>query len=218
MEDPEEPPTTEVSNSSVKPPLTMEYCPVCTLPPEYCEFGPSFERCKPWLRDHHPELYPEVFKAGSATTKTQDNNNNAEGSESTGAEAPQEGEKESKGTGKRGGKGLVKPEKDTDVQILPGGKVKKKEKPIVHISRVQRNKRKYVTVVSGLEKFGIKLPEAAKIFAKRFSCGASVVKSPGGTEDEIDVQGDIVDELTELIEEKWEIGEDSITVDEGKRK
>jgi len=126
--------------------------------------------------------------------------------------------KEAKSSGKRGGKGLVKPETtDNEVKLLPGGKVKKKEKPTIHISRVQRNKRKYVTIIVGLEKFGVKLPEAAKLFAKKFSCGSSVVKSPGG-EDEIDVQGDFTDDIVDFVMEKWDVPEDSIICDDGKHK
>lgn len=37
-------------------------CQVCGLPAEYCEFGPDFNRCKPWLIEHCPELYPELVK------------------------------------------------------------------------------------------------------------------------------------------------------------
>jgi hypothetical protein len=30
-------------------PLTVLYCPHCTMPPEYCEYGPCYEeRCLPW--------------------------------------------------------------------------------------------------------------------------------------------------------------------------
>nr|DAD44409.1 TPA_asm: hypothetical protein HUJ06_002639 [Nelumbo nucifera] len=38
------------------------YCPVCSLPAEYCEFGPDFEKCKPWLIENAPELYPDLLK------------------------------------------------------------------------------------------------------------------------------------------------------------
>lgn len=64
----------------------------------------------------------------------------------------------------------------------------------VTISRQQRNKRKFVTSVSGLELFGnfqplalvfmncqgVKLGDAAKAFAKKFSCGCSVTKTADG--------------------------------------
>ena len=43
------------------------------------------------------------------------------------------------------------------------------------------------TTVTGLELFGIKLPEAAKAFGKKFACGCSVVKNAAGAE-QIDMQ------------------------------
>jgi len=168
------------------------YCGVCGLPPEYCEFGPSFEKCKPWLIENVPDLYPNL--------KDEDEN------------------KEAKSTGKRGGKGLVKPDSsDSETKLLPGGKVKKKEKPIIHISRVQRNKRKYVTIIEGLDKFGVKLSDASKLLSKKFSCGASVVKTPNG-EEEIDVQGDFTENIIEFLMEKWDIPDDGIICEDGKRK
>jgi len=176
--------------------IEMKYCGVCGLPPEYCEFGPSFEKCKPWLIENCPNLYPNLSEESA--------NVSADG-------------EESKSTGKRGGKGLVKPEGDSEVKMLPGGKLKKKEKPVIHIARVQRNKRKYVTIIIGLEKFGVKLPEASKLLAKKFSCGASVVKSPNG-DDEIDVQGDFTDEIIDYVMEKWSVPDDSIITEDGKHK
>lgn len=46
---------------------------------------------------------------------------------------------------------------DGDVKILPGGKVKKKEAAAITITRTQRNKRKFVTTVAGLDAFGMSL-------------------------------------------------------------
>lgn len=31
------------------------------MPPEYCEFGPDFEKCKPWLIQNVPDLYPDLL-------------------------------------------------------------------------------------------------------------------------------------------------------------
>jgi density-regulated protein len=76
--------------------------------------------------------------------------------------------------------------------------------PKVTIARTQRSKHKFITVVSGLENFGIKLPEASKAFGKKFACGASVIKTPDGGE-EIDVQGDVADDLAEFLEEKFKV-------------
>lgn len=55
---------------SEKPqPIRVLYCSVCSLPAEYCEFGPDFEKCKPWLIRNAPNLYPDLIK-GLAKTLT----------------------------------------------------------------------------------------------------------------------------------------------------
>lgn len=41
-------------------PLSVLYCPVCTYPPEYCEFSASFAQCKDWIARNCPELYPHL--------------------------------------------------------------------------------------------------------------------------------------------------------------
>eukprot|EP00878_Enallax_costatus_P001516 GHUV01001667.1.p1 GENE.GHUV01001667.1~~GHUV01001667.1.p1 ORF type:complete len:212 (+),score=42.79 GHUV01001667.1:114-749(+) len=81
---------------------------------------------------------------------------------------------------------------------LPGGKVKKKQKAQVVLESHTRNKKKMVTTVMGLEGFGVKLAEASKLFGKKFACGASVTKTATGTE-QIDMQGEFVDKLAELV-------------------
>eukprot|EP01114_Cavostelium_apophysatum_P022397 TRINITY_DN808_c0_g1_i1.p1 TRINITY_DN808_c0_g1~~TRINITY_DN808_c0_g1_i1.p1 ORF type:complete len:208 (+),score=51.80 TRINITY_DN808_c0_g1_i1:26-625(+) len=196
MEDDEQP-----TNVPKLAPKKVLYCGVCGLPPEYCEFGPNFEKCKPWLMKNCPGLYPNLEEEEKLKAE--------------GGEDKAEGEKEGKSS-KRGGKGLVKPDKEGDVQ-LPGGKVKKQEKPMVRLSRVQRNKKKHITVVMGLEKFGIKLTDASKVFAKRFSCGSAVIKMDAGGE-EIDVQGDVLDDMIDFLEEKWQISDDSVIIDDKPKK
>uniref|UniRef100_A0A9I9CC67 DENR N-terminal domain-containing protein n=1 Tax=Cucumis melo TaxID=3656 RepID=A0A9I9CC67_CUCME len=47
-------------------PVRVLYCPVCSLPAEYCEFGPDFEKCKPWLIQNAPDLYPDLLKEANA--------------------------------------------------------------------------------------------------------------------------------------------------------
>ena len=100
-----------------------------------------------------------------------------------------------------------------------------KEKKIT-VSRAPRGKKKSVTVVTGLSTFGklhtifiialtnqnnfhiigIDLKAATKFFGTKFACGSSVTG-----EDEIVIQGDVKDELFDIIPEKWpEIDEDFI--------
>ena len=67
------------------------------------------------------------------------------------------------------------------------------------IKRIERNKRKHVTAIHGLEAFGVDLKKAAKQFASKFATGSSVAKNAQGQE-EIVVQGDVSDEVLEMIE------------------
>lgn len=48
------------------------------------------------------------------------------------------------------------------------------------------------------------LKKAAKLFANKFACGSSVTKNNQGN-DEIVVQGDVSDEIFDLILEHWPI-------------
>lgn len=98
-------------------------------------------------------------------------------------------------------------------KLLPGGKTKKEEVKQVVIKKALRNKRKTITVVAGLDSFGVKLDKATKVFAKKFSCGCSVAKGiPGAKGDEIDIQGDFGDEIVEVILANFkEVPKDKIT-------
>jgi translation initiation factor 1 (eIF-1/SUI1) len=70
---------------------------------------------------------------------------------------------------------------------LPGGKVKKKQKAQIVLESHTRNRKKCVTTVTGLDSFGVKLADAAKLLGKKFACGASVVKDATGAQ-QIDMQ------------------------------
>jgi density-regulated protein len=54
----------------------------------------------------------------------------------------------------------------------------------VVLTKVQRQKRKYVTVVAGLETVpNLKIKDAAKVFGKKFSSGASINEGPTGVKE-----------------------------------
>lgn len=95
----------------------------------------------------------------------------------------------------------------------------KRATSIVTIKRIERNKRKHVTAISGLEAFDLDLKKVAKEFGKKFATGSSVTKTPSGGE-EIVVQGDVSDEIEEFLNEKYkQIPEDNIEfVDDKKKK
>ena len=94
----------------------------------------------------------------------------------------------------------------------------RKAEAMVLIKRVERNKRKYVTVVSGLEEHGLELKKIAKEMGKKFATGSSVTKTAAGGE-EITVQGDVSDDLYDWLTETYDqIPEDNIDCIEDKPK
>ncbi|WOK93878.1 translation machinery-associated protein 22 [Canna indica] len=190
------------------------YCGVCSLPAEYCEFGPDFEKCKPWLRVHVPDLYPDLLKGEFAFVlfflpssllihPSIDVYSFLEAADADKA-AQQLQSMTISGSGDAGTapSGSTSASKQDEVKRLPGGKIKKKEKQEVVIEKIVRNKRKCVTVVKGLELFGVKLSDASKKLGKKFATGASVVKGPTEKE-QIDVQGDISYDIVEFITDTW---------------
>ncbi|KAJ0031021.1 hypothetical protein Pint_12968 [Pistacia integerrima] len=156
------------------------YCSVCSLPAEYCEFGPDFEKCKPWLIKNAPQIYPHLL--------TETNEKEADKVSS-----------QLQSVGLSSGETSSSKE---EVKRLPGGKIKNKDKQEVVIEKVVRNKRKCITIVKGLDLFGIKLSDASKRLGKKFATGASVVKGPTEKE-QIDVQGDISYDIVEFITDTW---------------
>ena len=83
---------------------------------------------------------------------------------------------------------------------------------------MERNKRKFVTEVSGLEHFGLDLKKVAKEFGKKFATGSSVTKTAAGGE-EITVQGDVSDDVFDWLVENHEgIPEENIEQIEDKKK
>ncbi len=62
------------------------------------------------------------------------------------------------------------------------------------VDKNTRNKKKAITTVYGLDGFGVKLAEAAKLCGKKFASGAAVVKSPS-EKDQIDIQGDCLERV-----------------------
>jgi density-regulated protein DRP1 len=85
------------------------------------------------------------------------------------------------------------------------------------IKRIERNKRKYVTAVQGLEAFGLDIKKVAKDFGKKFATGSSVTKIPGGGE-EITVQGDLSEDILDFLVDKYEVPEDNVELIEDKKK
>lgn len=143
----------------------VEYCPVCGLPPDFCQHGTCWDKCKPVCMEKFPQYYPELAGASLADAKK------------TAEEAAEQAK----------------------IKELPGGKKKREKSPEITIKKLTRSGRKCVTSVQGLEGFDVKLESAAKIFKKKFSCGASVVGGDGGLPETVDIQGDFEEEVVACI-------------------
>lgn len=157
-------------------PKNIEYCEVCTFPPEYCEFGLSFKRCKEWLQENQPELFEKLYSADALANATSTLSLEKE-------------QKISQEMEKKQAKEEAKLERE----------LQKKLSSKVTIKRIERNKRKHVISISGLEVFNIDMKKLAKTFASKFATGASLTKN-AEKKDEIIVQGDVSDEAKDYIE------------------
>ncbi|KAK3112586.1 Translation machinery-associated protein 22 [Teratosphaeriaceae sp. CCFEE 6253] len=185
-----------MADTDARPAKHVVYCGVCTLPPEYCEYGGTTKKCEDWLEANHPKLHAEIYSADTAAKGMSDLSLDAQ---------------------KRADKDAQKKAAKAEAAEIREAKERAASKII--IKRVERNKRKYVTEVSGLEAFGLDLKKVAKEFGKKFATGSSVTKNAGGTGEEITVQGDVSEDIFDWLQEHHEgIPEDNIELIEDKKK
>ncbi|CZR65865.1 related to density-regulated protein, translation initiation factor [Phialocephala subalpina] len=171
------------------------YCGVCSLPPEYCEFGGTVKKCQDWLQKNHSNMYERLWSEDALAAATSTLSLDAQ----------------------------KRAEKDAHKKALKAEAAEAKQAATIKsskviIKRVERNKRKFVTTVTGLENFGLENKKVAKDLGKKFATGASVTKVASGGE-EIVVQGDVSEEIEEFFLEKFPvIPEDNIELVEDKKK
>ncbi|KAH8732799.1 RNA binding protein-like protein Tma22 [Phaeosphaeriaceae sp. PMI808] len=175
-------------------PEKVLYCGVCSLPPEYCEFGGTTKKCEEWLENEHPDLHSKLYSQEAIEQNLS----------ALSLDAQKRAEKDSqKKAAKAASAEARRAEELASSKIL--------------IKRIERNKRKYVTAVQGLEAFGLDIKKVAKDFGKKFATGSSVTKIPGGGE-EITVQGDLSEDIQDFIVDKYEVPDDNIELIEDKKK
>lgn len=160
--------------------MSITYCGVCGFPPEYCEFGGAFKRCKEWLESNEPALFNKLYAEGSLE----------QAMSSISLEKQEEIERKIQ---KEKAKEEAKAERE----------LQKKMSSKVTIKRIERSKRKHVIAVQGLEVFNIDLKKLSKTFASKFATGCSVTKSLEG-KDEVVVQGDVAEEVEAYVKELLE--------------
>ncbi|KAJ5162477.1 Translation machinery-associated protein 22 [Penicillium capsulatum] len=190
------------------------YCGVCSLPPEYCEFGGTAKKCEEWLKDEHEDLWTRLYSAGQnppfppidaeLTPAPTDAVTANLSSLSVSAQ-----ERAAKDAAKKEAKAAQVEARDAE----------RKAASKVIIKRVERNKRKHVTVITGLEVFGLENKKLAKELGKKFATGSSMTRSPAGAE-EITVQGDVSDDVREWLVEVYgsKVPEANIELVEDKKK
>lgn len=178
--------------------VTVKYSPISGLPVEYCRFGPQFQEEMEWLMENAPEVLTEADIAAF----------NGEG-----------GEKED-GSGEKEGEGDKKEKKKNRKTALEKRANKASEVPNqkIIIARIQRQKKKFITAVSGMETVPSvdKLKDVSKLFSKKFASSASVSKTATGAE-EIVIQGDVQYEVPELIIKQFKVDPTAIFFLEDKR-
>ncbi|PYH44787.1 putative RNA binding protein Tma22 [Aspergillus saccharolyticus JOP 1030-1] len=172
------------------------YCEVCTLPAEYCEFGGTAKKCEEWLKDTHPDAYQQLYSEEALNSKLSSLSVSAQ-------------ERAAKDAAKKEAKAAAAEARDAE----------RKAASKVQIKRVERNKRKHVTVITGLDIYGLENKKLAKELGKKFATGSSMTRSAGGTE-EITVQGDVSEDVKEWLLEFYgkEIPEANIELIEDKKK
>lgn len=176
------------------------------------------KKCKEWLEKTHPDMHEKLYSQGTyiptshptpRRTSIPEPHNPAEAVEASMATLSVDAQK-------RAAKDAQK--KEAKAAAAEARDHEKKMTSKVLIKRVERNKRKYVTAVSGLEAHGLDLKKVAKDFGKKFATGSSVTKTASGGE-EIVVQGDVSDEIYDWITETYEdIPEENIDCIEDKKK
>ena len=210
---------------------------MCGFPPEFCLYGPSGKKwknvCGPWHIDNMDDEHLLKYELISLDDEL------AEGAEGLSLdEKKKKGEQTTK-TGEKVGK---------DDQLKPGGKVasqslisfpplsnknknnlkfylRKVKKggggaPRVTVEKLTRNKRKFTTVVTGVEAFGIDAKDASKVMKKKFSCGVAACKGDAGKPNTIEIQGDFLDDVLEMLAEHKDfksVPEEAIYIKDGNK-
>lgn len=189
-------------------PLRVAYCDACGLPAEVHEYlsRAQFDKCRDWLRSHAPDLFPNEFPEEAAERLERLRLREQEGGPADLDVQDDESDENDVGV-------------KVAVPIEQKGTVGKKKKlaPEVVILLAQRKGKKQVTVVYGLDLFGIKLSDAAKASKKKFATGASVARS-ADNRDVVEIQGTRQQDFAELAHKEFGIPKSAVFIADTKKK
>ena len=202
-------------------PLTL--CNSCGLPYEFCEYSQNarFAPCVQELLKNRPHLM--LQKKGKTVLEAFGGSAVPEGDPSVGeskqADATAKNEPERKveidPNDPRAAKKALKRERKRLAQEKKAkAKAKSRSGPTVLVSMKKRTKRKYIVTITGLEKFGVKLKDAAKSLSKKFACSASVSKNAMGGK-EVVMQGNVSYDITDVLCDKYpSVPRDAVIINE----
>ncbi|EAR85474.3 translation initiation factor SUI1 (macronuclear) [Tetrahymena thermophila SB210] len=190
------------------PKKVVQYCQICSLPPEYCMYQSNTKarKCQEWLKINNPALFVKFYVEPEQKAKEQEKQQQ-EGAPKEG-EQPKEEKKEIEKPQAEEQKEQVELKDLTPEQLekLEIQKQKQNAKLMMQLSggdnkitilTTRRKFKKFVTVVTGLSKYGVSLKEAAKRFRHKFACGA---KEEG---EEVEIQGEVDDVIADFICKEW---------------
>ena len=116
----------------------------------------------------------------------------------------------------KGRKRRVLTEQERIDGLLSGKGKKKVEQSVVLEVKVRSGKKK-VTLVHGLDLFGHNMEDVARQLKKVFCCGAGVTSSPGQL-DYLEIQGDFIRQLLDMLPAKYNIPATNLYYMDGKTK
>jgi density-regulated protein DRP1 len=108
-----------------------------------------------------------------------------------------EGEDEEKKDGEKEEEGDKNDKEEGGDKKKDDKKKKKQEKKII-IEQTKRGKKKHITYILGLDKFGLVLKDVAKQLSKKLACSCTVTKEDNG-EDSITMTGEFADDVLEFL-------------------
>ena len=158
----------------------ITYCEICTLPIEYCSIAhPIMIKRKDLSifgakQEEIKEESKEEIKKDEEKPKTDDESKKLEEAKTDENKKTDEEKKEE------------------------APKKKKADVPRVVIEESKRGKKKHITYVMNLEKFGINLKDTSKLLSKKCACSATVTKEDNGQE-VITLTGEFAVEIQEFL-------------------
>jgi density-regulated protein DRP1 len=158
------------------------------MPFEFCEWSPLFKKCKDNFTQNWKVHFPEVD--GDDELAALMARLGFEGGDAASKKAQSAKKAQSDDAG---GTPVLKSKKE-------------KPPPEIVIELNNRNKKKHITVVKGLEPFYADTAAAAKVFGKKFACGSALKKGQDGKDDQIEIQGSYRDELPAVMVDKLKVG------------